>query len=143
MNTLNLIIEKPYNFKFKTMQLNKLSLCLMSLASIAASGQAEYDFSKLRTERLGRGVVAVRESPSKVVVSWRYLSSDPESQSFDIYRNGKKINGSPISDTTFFIDNYNSDEAAEYTVKNRKGESAVSSYAVSYTHLTLPTNREV
>lgn len=117
----------------------------MSLASIAASGQAEYDFSKLRTERLGRGVVAVRESPSKVVVSWRYLSSDPESQSFDIYRNGKKINGSPISDTTFFIDNYNSDEAAEYTVKNRKGESAVSSYVLPANapvgYVDIPLNR--
>lgn len=127
------------------MQLNKLSLCLMSLSSIAASGQAEYDFSKLRTERLGRGVVAVRESPSKVVVSWRYLSSDPESQSFDIYRNGKKINGSPISDTTFFIDNYNSDEAAEYTVKNRKGESAVSSYVLPANapvgYVDIPLNR--
>ena len=28
-------------------------------------------------EHLGRGVIAIRENPSTVVVSWRYLSSDP------------------------------------------------------------------
>ena len=49
-------------------------------------------FSKMQREKLGRGVVAIRENPSKVAVSWRYLESDPENQSFDIYRNGKKVN---------------------------------------------------
>ena len=51
-------------------------------------------YSKLQKEQLGRGVVAIRENPSDVVVSWRYLSSDPINTSFNVYRNGEKIAGS-------------------------------------------------
>lgn len=89
------------------------------LASIAlgASAQGAYDFGKLQAEPLNRGVVAVRESPSKVAVSWRYLSSDPENVKFDVYRNGNKLNASPLSSSTFFVDNNASADAAEYEVK--------------------------
>ena len=86
-----------------------------------AVAQGRYDFSKLKMENLGRGVVAVRENPEKVNVSWRYLSQDPESQSFDIYRNGKKINKVPIKDSTFFSDHYTGKEPAIYEVKPTKG----------------------
>ena len=53
--------------------------------------QPAYNYSKLQKEQLGRGVVAIRENPSDVVVSWRYLSSDPINTSFNVYRNGEKI----------------------------------------------------
>ena len=69
----------------------KSLLPLVALAGgITASAQAAYDFSKLQPEKLGRGVVAVRENPETVNISWRYLSSDPENQAFDVYRDGKK-----------------------------------------------------
>mgnify|MGYP006877193006 CR=1 FL=1 len=44
--------------------------------SCFCSGAANYDFSKLKREHFGRGVIAIRENPSTVAVSWRYLSSD-------------------------------------------------------------------
>mgnify|MGYP007003071165 CR=1 FL=1 len=66
-----------------------LSLCLIAAFVVA---QPNYDFSKLKREHLGRGVIAIRENPSTVAVSWRYLSSDPMDESFDIYRNGEKVN---------------------------------------------------
>ena len=50
-----------------------LSLCLIAAFVVA---QPNYDFSKLKREHLGRGVIAIRENPSTVAVSWRYLSSD-------------------------------------------------------------------
>ena len=90
--------------------------------SISALAQANYDFSKLKMEPLGRGVVAVRESPDKVNVSWRYLSQDPESQAFDVYRDGKKINKQPIKDATFFTDNYKGSGSAVYEVRPSKGK---------------------
>lgn len=89
--------------------------------SFGVSSQARYDFSKLKMEKLGRGVTAVRESPAKVNISWRYLTQDPESQTFDIYRNGKKINKKPVSESTFFTDSYSGKEAAEYEVRPSKG----------------------
>ena len=53
-------------------------MCVFALSSTwTANAQPNYNYSKLQKEKLGRGVVAIRESPSTVVVSWRYLSSDP------------------------------------------------------------------
>ena len=53
---------------------------LLSIASAALclglTAQPKYDYSKLSTERLDRGVVAVRQSDGKVFVSWRILRDD-------------------------------------------------------------------
>lgn len=96
------------------------SFCLIAIFSIA---QPNYDFSKLKRERLGRGVIAIRENPSTVAVSWRYLSSDPMNESFDIYRNDEKINKHPLKDATFFQDTYAGTESVLYTVKAREGKT--------------------
>lgn len=98
-----------------------LPCILVGTSALSSYAQAKYDFSKLKMESLGRGVVAVRESPEKVNISWRYLTQDPESQTFDIYRNGKKINKKPISSATFFTDNYTSKDAVDYEVRPTKG----------------------
>ncbi|QCD34465.1 rhamnogalacturonan lyase [Muribaculum gordoncarteri] len=108
-------------------------LSLMALGAVTlASAQGAYDYSRLQRESLGRGVVAVRENPSTVMVSWRYLSSDPENQAFDVYRNGKKVNSKPITEGTFFKDKNTSDSQAVYTVKPAKGDRAG--------EFTLPAN---
>ncbi len=110
--------------------LNVLSArCLLIAASLAmvpaitVFSQAKYDFSKLQLEKLDRGVVAVRENPETVAISWRYMSSDPENQAFDIYRDGKKLNKKPITEATFYKDNYKGKGAAKYEVKALKGTS--------------------
>ena len=91
-----------------------LSLCLIAAFVVA---QPNYDFSKLKREHLGCGVIAIRENPSTVAVSWRYLSSDPMDESFDVYRNGEKVNKYPIRNATFFQDIYKGTESVLYTVK--------------------------
>ncbi len=63
-----------------------------------------YDFSKLKREKLNRGLVAIREDDKTVNISWRYLSSDLSTTTFNIYRNGKKINVTPIAQSTYFKD---------------------------------------
>lgn len=108
-------------------------LPLLALGALQAEAQAKYDFSKMQREKLGRGVVAIRENPSKVAVSWRYLESDPENQSFDIYRNGKKVNSKPVTNATVFTDNYSGNEEVKYEIKALKGDKTVASY-------TLPAN---
>lgn len=113
--------------------MRKICMALVGSAMIFSAGaQSKYDFSKLKMENLGRGVVAIRENPEKVTVSWRYLSADPENQTFDVYRNGKKINSKPIKDATFFSDNYKGTEAATYSVKPSNGKLGGS--------YTLPAN---
>ena len=117
------------------------SLCLIAISLIA---QPNYDFSKLKRERLGRGVIAIRENPSTVAVSWRYLSSDPMNESFDIYRNDEKINKHPLKDATFFQDAYAGTEPVLYTVKAREGKTE-SSYQLPVNapsgYLNIPLNR--
>ncbi|MDE6770491.1 MAG: hypothetical protein K2J78_12275, partial [Muribaculaceae bacterium] len=65
--------------------------------------------------------MAVRTTDDNVAVSWRYLSSDPEDVTFDVFRDGKKLNKQPIAESTFFIDNYKDRKPAVYSVRPSKG----------------------
>lgn len=67
------------------------------------------------TERLNRGLVAVRTSPNQVFLSWRMLGYDADNISFNLYRDGVKINTTPIATVTNFTDITASAES--YTVK--------------------------
>ena len=64
----------------------------------------QYDFSKLKMEKLGRGVIAVRQNADEVFVTWRYLSKDAMKTAFNVYRDGKKVNSEPVAEVTYFID---------------------------------------
>lgn len=95
---------------------------LLSIASAAfcfgLTAQPGYNYSKLSTERLDRGVVAIRQPDGMVFVSWRILRDDQKGQSFDIYRNGMKLNKSSLTDGgSFFIDEHPLKEDALYEVK--------------------------
>ena len=93
---------------------------------------------------MGRGVIAIRENPSTVAVSWRYLSSDPMDESFDIYRNGEKVNKYPIRNATFFQDIYKGTESVLYTVKAIQSKTE-SNYQLPSDapagYLNIPLNR--
>ncbi len=59
-------------------------------------------------EKLGRGVIAVRDPKGSIFVSWRLLGTDPDGIAFNVYRkNGEKqekLNSQPVTKTTNFID---------------------------------------
>jgi rhamnogalacturonan endolyase len=56
-------------------------------------------------EQLDRGLVAIAQGGGKTFLSWRLAATEMDSISgFDIYRDGKKINTSPIVDGTNFVD---------------------------------------
>ena len=97
----------------------KKPICVMAACCAAAITMAQpaYDYSKLQREDLGRGVVAFRESPSDVCLSWRYLSSDATQTSFNIYRDDKKIANVPADAGTFYRDAYNRTGKAVYEVR--------------------------
>ena len=92
-------------------------LCLLTGCS-AIQAQPRYDYTQLQTERLDRGVVAVRQDDSHVIVSWRTLKSDKSGQAFDVFRNGKKLNKAALTNGgTFFVDELPQGEQALYEVK--------------------------
>lgn len=93
-------------------------LCLfLSVPMMTMTAQPGYNYSKLQREKLNRGVIAIRENPSEVVVSWRYLSSDPIKSGFNVYRDGKRITDTPVTVSTMFRDKNSSREAAVYEVR--------------------------
>jgi len=100
------------------------------LAVWTAGAQTAYDYTKLRMEDLGRGVVAVRKSPSEVFVAWRYLSQDPENAKFNVYRDGVKLTRKPVADVTFFVDSYAGTEAARYEVRPASGKGKAGSFTL-------------
>ncbi len=63
-------------------------------ANMSAGAQVEY---------LDRGLVVI-PSETGNALSWRLLASDPEMVSFDVYRNGRKINPDKLTESTFFVD---------------------------------------
>ena len=93
-------------------------LCIfMLLPVVTMTAQPGYNYSKLQREKLNRGVVAIRENPSEVIVSWRYLSSDPIQTGFNVYRDGKKLTDTPITVSTLFRDKNNSQKTAVYEIR--------------------------
>ncbi len=79
-------------------------ITLFLTAAVMAGPAPAYDLAKMQREKLGRGVIAVRQNADEVFVTWRYLSRDAMDTAFDVYRDGKKINKQPIKDVTFFVD---------------------------------------
>lgn len=122
---------------------------LFVLCSLTCHAQTNYDFSRLKMEDLGRGVIAVRQSPTEVFVTWRYLGSDPSSIAFNVYRDGVKLNSSPVRNVTYFRDSYSSDAPALYEVRPVSGKARGGSFTlpekapVGYIPIALdiPANR--
>ena len=73
--------------------MKRLSLLIVStlLSAHDISAQTRYDYSNLCSERLDRGVVAMRTAPDSVLVSWRYLPTDPHDIVFEVLRGSKVV----------------------------------------------------
>lgn len=78
----------------------------LSTASAAAPRQAE---------KLSRGLVAVKVGGG-VFVSWRLLGTEELSVSFNLYRNGTKVNSNPITNSTNYLDTAGT-TSSSYTVR--------------------------
>lgn len=66
-------------------------------------------------EKLGRGVVAMRTGSSQVYVGWRLLGTDPSGIAFNVYRGSTKLNSTPITASTNYVDNVSTN--GSYTVR--------------------------
>ncbi|MBC8096863.1 MAG: autotransporter-associated beta strand repeat-containing protein, partial [Akkermansiaceae bacterium] len=60
-------------------------------------------------ERLGRGIMAMRNTTAQVYVGWRLLGNDPQEVAFNLYRSANggletKLNALPLTNTTDYVD---------------------------------------
>jgi rhamnogalacturonan endolyase len=85
-----------------------LSLTAIALTAPPASAQKQM-------ERLDRGLVAVRTSSSQVYIGWRLFGTDPAGIAFNVYRGSTKVNSTPITNSTNYVDNTSANSA--YTVR--------------------------
>lgn len=69
-----------------------------------------------KMEYLDRGLVAVMREDD-VYLSWRWLGTEDISTGYNIYRNGVKINDTPVYESTNYID-HDGDMNSRYTVRS-------------------------
>jgi hypothetical protein len=83
-------------------------------------------------EDLDRGVVSVHTDAGNLV-SWRWLATDPDDVSFNVYRAGTRVNSSPITGSTNYFHS-GAPSQADYTVRAVVGgvEQADSVHAVQF-----------
>src|SRR4051812_20747843 len=90
---------------------------------ISAAGFAMTATAQRQMEHLGRGLIAIKDKPSHVFVSWRLLGTDPDEIAFNVYRSVKartplRLNKQPLTDrTNFSDDNPSEGEATSYFVR--------------------------
>lgn len=122
------------NYKFKQITVFLFFFVLV----IGVFAQPNYDYTKLKREKLNRGLVVVKKDSNTNFLSWRYFSSDPMDISFNIYRNGSKINDKPIIKGTFFEDKTASSSEQTYILK-----SLVQGLEKEEQKYTLPSNAPI
>lgn len=61
-------------------------------------------------EIIDRGLVAARINTDQVFISWRLLGTDSDSVAFNLYKGSTKLNSSPITNSTNYIDATSTDE---------------------------------
>ncbi|GAA1183185.1 rhamnogalacturonan lyase [Streptomyces hebeiensis] len=103
----------------------------------AATGTA----AAARMERLDRGLVSVHTGNDNLV-SWRWLATDDDNVSFNLYRGSIKVNSEPITTTNYL--HKDTPNSADYTVRAVVGgtEQAASPSAIQFRpgHLDVPVS---
>ncbi|MEV6498056.1 rhamnogalacturonan lyase [Streptomyces prunicolor] len=101
------------------------------LAGLTTGGTAEAATAR-QVEALDRGVVSVHTDTGNLV-SWRWLGTDPDGVSFNVYRAGTKVNSAPISGSTNYF-HAGAPAQADYTVRAIVGgtEQADSVHAIQF-----------
>jgi hypothetical protein len=68
-----------------------------------------------QVEKLNRGLVSVH-TDSGNLISWRWLGTDPDTVSFNVYRAGTKVNSAPVTGSTNYF-HAGAPDSADYTVR--------------------------
>jgi len=105
---------------------------LTTVHASAETAPAPLAAAARQMERLDRGLISVR-SGSANLVSWRWLAADPADVGFNVYRGATKVNATPITASTNYLD-AGAAAGAAYTVRAVVGgvEQAASGAALNF-----------
>jgi rhamnogalacturonan endolyase len=96
--------------------------------------------AQYQLENLDRGLVAVRTNPKSVFLSWRILGTDAKNLAFNIYRGKTKLNTSPITTVSNWVDSTGI-ESSEYSlcaVINGKEQKSIYTQVLSQNFIEIP-----
>lgn len=114
-------------------------LLILSLFPFGGSSTSHAAASR-QMEALNRGIVAVKVS-NGVFVSWRLFGTEPDNIAFNLYRGSTKVNGSPITNSTNYVDPQGT-SSSTYTVRavlNGQEQAASETATVwGQNYLTVP-----
>ncbi|MFI6403733.1 rhamnogalacturonan lyase [Streptomyces sp. NPDC050548] len=125
-------VRPPYQHPRRRAVLSALTAAAaLVLAGLTTGGTAQAATAR-QVEALDRGVVSVH-TDSGNLVSWRWLGTDPDTVSFNVYRAGTKVNSAPITGSTNYF-HAGAPAQADYTVRAIVGgvEQADSVHAVQF-----------
>nr|WP_321450668.1 rhamnogalacturonan lyase [uncultured Carboxylicivirga sp.] len=104
--------------------------------------------SNIQKEKLGRGLIAIRQDDEKVAVSWRFLPEDDVKMGFDIYRKegnkkAQKLNKEEITQSTYFVDSSAAkSKDLTYIIKETGNDNVLGEYILAAKsvkpYLTIP-----
>ncbi|MBC9728343.1 rhamnogalacturonan lyase [Streptomyces sp. TRM68367] len=93
-----------------------LATATLTGAGLTTLGTDTADAATARqVEGLDRGVVSVHTGSGNLI-SWRWLGTDPDNVSFNVYRAGTKVNSGPITGSTNYF-HAGAPNSADYTVR--------------------------
>ncbi|MDT0487932.1 rhamnogalacturonan lyase [Streptomyces sp. DSM 41640] len=87
----------------------------LSLAALTGLPHTAHAATARQVERLDRGLTSVHTGSGNLV-SWRWLATDPNDVAFNVYRGGTRLNSSPLTTSTNYLD-AGAPDSADYTVR--------------------------
>nr|WP_246204693.1 rhamnogalacturonan lyase [Streptomyces tailanensis] len=87
----------------------------MALSALTGLPQTAHAATARQVERLDRGLTSVHTGSGNLV-SWRWLATDPNDVAFNVYRGGTRLNSSPLTTSTNYLD-AGAPDSADYTVR--------------------------
>ncbi|WP_406452293.1 rhamnogalacturonan lyase [Streptomyces sp. NBC_01622] len=124
--------RSPHRSRRRRAVLSALTAAAALVLAGLTTGTTAQAATARQVEALDRGVVSVH-TDSGNLVSWRWLGTDPDTVSFNVYRAGTKVNSAPITGSTNYF-HAGAPAQADYTVRAIVGgvEQADSVHAIQF-----------
>ncbi|MEV0907804.1 rhamnogalacturonan lyase [Streptomyces hokutonensis] len=125
-------VRPPHRSRRRRAVLSALTAAAALVLAGLTTGTTAQAATARQVEALDRGVVSVH-TDSGNLVSWRWLGTDPDTVSFNVYRAGTKVNSAPITGSTNYF-HAGAPAQADYTVRAIVGgvEQADSVHAIQF-----------
>jgi rhamnogalacturonan endolyase len=110
-----------------------LSSLLLFCTIISATAQRQM-------EHLNRGLIAIKGENNQVYIGWRLLGTDPADIAFNLYRGKTKINKTPLSVSTNYVDTNPSGEvySIKTVIKGKEQKAAESAKVNPNPFISIP-----